>query len=161
MKSVAKRWPAGGCVRDSASFIDMAESLLSRGHHVRFRADGASMSPAIRDGECITVAPLGLLPIRIGDIVLYRHRDGALVHRVVALRSRSGRTVALVPRGDAADLSDTPIAPDRVLGRVVAVERAGLFRYGWARALGGVRRSAHGARTRLAAVYGRSLRGAE
>ena len=161
MKGIALRWPAGGCVRDSASFIDLAQSLLSRGHHVRFRAVGASMSPAIRDGARITVAPLGQLPVRIGDIVLYRHGEGALVHRVVALRSRSGRAVALVPRGDAADLSDAPITPDRVLGRVVAVERAGVFRYGWARALGGARRSVHRARTRLAAIAGWSLRGAE
>lgn len=141
-------------LRDSARFMQVVEELLRHGHSVRFRAHGASMTPAIRDGEVITVAPVGSAEIRIGDVVLYRHGGGALAHRVVRVRSSGGQLVELVPRGDAADLCDAPIAPMRVLGRVVAVERAGVLSRGWSRALGRALRGGRAARAMLASGVG-------
>jgi peptidase S24-like protein len=133
--------PGGRCVRDSARFVETLEELLRRGHHARFRAGGWSMHPAIRDGDVITVAPLGGSPVRIGDVVLYRQGQGAIAHRVVRVRALAGRLVEVVARGDAADACDAPIGPEQVLGLVVAVERnpRGVLRRSWARCVQGVR----------------------
>ena len=53
-------------------FVHVLEALLSGGHPVRFRASGWSMHPTSRNGDAITVVPLGESPIRVGDVLLYR-----------------------------------------------------------------------------------------
>ena len=45
------------CLR-SELFLDLATGLMSRGHRVRFRAEGNSMHPPIRHGEAILVEPV-------------------------------------------------------------------------------------------------------
>jgi hypothetical protein len=142
-------------VRDSRRFIQMLGDLLLRGYPVRFRAEGRSMFPAIRDGQMITVEPIGRRPVRIGDVVLYRHGRAAIAHRVVRVRSSAGGIVELLLRGDAAGACDAPVAPGQVLGRVVAVERAGsavrrgVMSGAWSRILGCVMRGAHAARQKI------------
>jgi hypothetical protein len=152
--------------RDSRRFLETVTSLLRDGQSVRFRAHGWSMFPAIRDGELITVAPLGGAPVGTGDIVLFRHRRGVTAHRVIGLRLSRGRVAGIIARGDAAHSPDEPIAPDHLLGRVVAVERRGrqdsrragrsvLLRSRTAsRALGGALRAGHRVRAALGKFAG-------
>lgn len=148
---------------DSQRFVRTLEEVLRHGHPARFRAKGWSMHPTIRNGETITVAPLGLSPIRVGDVLLYRQGRAAIAHRVVRLRSSSGRPVELVLRGDAADFSDVPIAIEQVLGRVVGVGRLarpvrrGVLGRGWVRASARAIRRARAIRE-LAAVLLRAAR---
>lgn len=153
-------------LRDSRRFVAVMTSLLREGRSVRFRAHGWSMFPAIRDGELITVSPLGGTPLRTGDIVLVRHRRGAVAHRVVALHISRGRVVRIIARGDAARTADAPITAERLLGRVVAVERSGtkvsrrvresrILRGGsLSRALGHVLRAGHRVRTTIGKFAG-------
>jgi signal peptidase I len=112
--------------RDSQQFLETAEELLGRGHLLRFRADGWSMHPTIRYGEVIIVEPLGDSPIRRGDILLYRRPGAAIAHRLIRVTSPVHERAQLVLRGDAADCADPPIEIERVLGRVIAVERGGV-----------------------------------
>lgn len=108
-----------------AAFVDVVSDVLRRGHSVRFRANGASMRPNIREGEVITVAPVQPAQIRRGDVVLYRSSRGVIAHRVVRITRRPDGSVALLPRGDASRTCDEPVEEAAVLGRVVAVERDG------------------------------------
>jgi signal peptidase len=149
--------PSGA--RDSRRFVAALAMLLGEGRSVRFRAHGSSMFPAIRDGELITVAPLAGAPIRTGDIVLFRHRRGAVAHRVVGLRTARGGLVEVIARGDAAHSEDEPIRAERILGRVVAVERTGAAPRAvrgrrLSRALGHALRAGHRARTALHKLAG-------
>ena len=104
---------------DSPRFVQALDDVLRQGHSARFRATGWSMHPAIRNGETITVEPLGESPPRVGDVLLYRQGSGAIAHRVVRVEASAVRPTQLVLRGDAADDCDAPIAIDLVLGRVV------------------------------------------
>jgi signal peptidase I len=147
--------------RDSRRFVAALTLLLREGRSVRFRAHGWSMFPAIRDGELITVAPLGGSPVRTGDIVLFRRRRGAVAHRVVGVQVSHGRVMRILARGDAADSPDAPIAPERLLGRVIAVERSaarGPRRVARSRAMsrasGGVLRAGHRVRAALRKMAG-------
>jgi signal peptidase I len=90
------------CVPDALHFIHVIEALLSGGHSVRLRAPGWSMHPTIRNGEAITVAPLGESPIQVGDVVLYRRGRAAIAHRVIRVQSTAGQAAGFVLRGDAA-----------------------------------------------------------
>ena len=125
---------------------------------MRFRAPGWSMHPTIRDGEAITVAPLGLSPVRVGDVLLYRRGRSAIAHRVIRVRSASGRSAGFVLRGDGADSCDRPVKLAQVLGRVLTIERRGrsvrldFLGSGWSRALGYTLRVARDIRTQTARI---------
>ena len=45
-------------MRDSSLFRALIEEALTAGTVVRFRAEGTSMHPTIRNGEAITIAPV-------------------------------------------------------------------------------------------------------
>jgi signal peptidase I len=100
------------------SFTYLVAELLSLGHSVRFRANGQSMHPTIRDGEIVTVMPITLAKVRLSDIILYRTDRGVVAHRVMAILND-----LFTLRGDSSDCRNELVAADRVLGKVVAVKR--------------------------------------
>jgi signal peptidase I len=103
-------------------FFELAREILSRGQRFRFSARGMSMSPILRDGDVLTIAPISVSLPGMGDIVAFVHSDGArlVVHRVVAVR-RDG----CVTKGDNASERDGIVPYESILGVVVSVERAG------------------------------------
>lgn len=109
----------------TAELAELAHEILGRGAALRLRCHGLSMSPFIRDGQVLTVAPAGAATIRLGDVILYRTAAGPLLaHRVLA-RGRGHRGPVLRVRGDASCGPCDEVAADQVLGRVVRAERGG------------------------------------
>ena len=98
-------------------FTATCTALLLGGQEVRFRATGRSMAPAILDGDAVTVSPAEPGAIRPGEVILYQGARGLLAHRVIA-RLADG---SLRLRGDAIGSEVEVVAPDRILGRVAAV----------------------------------------
>jgi len=111
-------------MRDSGLFAEVMEQALTSGTLVRFRAEGSSMHPTIRDGEVITAAPVAVSDVVRGDIVLCRHGGRVLAHRVVAIGAR-GRDTHFALRGDGHAAADELIGADAIVARIVAVERGG------------------------------------
>ncbi len=87
---------------------------------------GQSMAGTFRPGDYLTLEPVAMTDIRLGDIVAYRgshHDDDAetLVHRVVGIVPG-----ALVVRGDSNPCPDAAlVTADNLMGRVTHVERCG------------------------------------
>jgi len=104
-------------------FPETIAELLSRGYRVRFKAEGKSMQPTIRDGESITVQPMEPSDVKRGDIILYRSGGAVIAHRVEEIAWNGSRIAFFILRGDASSSPDQPVRPERVLGRVVSVER--------------------------------------
>ena len=101
--------------------------ILLRGQTFRLRVAGRSMSPALWNGDQITVEPASPESLQEGDIILF-HQCGQLIcHRVVAIQD-SGAGPRLITKGDAETGCREVTQPDQVLGRVVAVTR----RWPWA-----------------------------
>jgi hypothetical protein len=92
--------------------------LLRAGVGARFTAAGHSMTPAIRTGDRLTVEPLGAAAPRLGEVVAGESGGRLVVHRLVGWDH--GRAVL---RGDCGPMSDPPVAPEGLLGRVVRIER--------------------------------------
>ena len=110
---------------ETPDFLEQARQLLSRSLPVELRMSGSTMSPAIEDGDIITLEPFTDESVKQGDIVLYQSRmDTAVIHRVIRLE-RSSSERCIVTRGDAASHNDWPVPLHRILGRVKRVERAG------------------------------------
>ncbi|HVV15936.1 MAG TPA: hypothetical protein VHH90_01935 [Polyangia bacterium] len=106
------------------AFAVLAQDLLDSGLHVRFRAAGRSMAPAVNDGDILTVAPVAPDRVAIGDVVLCETWRGPIAHRVVAIGA-TGAGRRFVLRGDCSLEDDRPIEAARLRGRLVAVDRNG------------------------------------
>ncbi len=112
-------------VNKSRIFTEASHELLKLGYAVRFRAGGQSMFPTIKDGEMITVEPVATDEIKRGDIVLYRFKRGVIAHRVVSIEKQAGSGHRFILRGDSSAMCDAPVEAEKVLGRVISVEREG------------------------------------
>jgi signal peptidase I len=105
-----------------------AEVLRSR-WGLQLRVRGASMLPTLWPGDLLTIQSASFDQVQSGDVVLYQHEERFfVVHRVVSkARSRDNEPEwFLIARGDCMSMPDAPIRPDRVLGKVTSIERAGL-----------------------------------
>jgi phage repressor protein C with HTH and peptisase S24 domain len=104
------------------ALADLMRAVLSKGKPLRFRAKGPSMAPFIKDGDAVTVRPLGGARPRTGDIAAYLHpvtgRVG--IHRIV--REKSGQFSL---KGDNLSGGDGTLSLGQILGIVCRVERAG------------------------------------
>jgi signal peptidase I len=110
---------------ETPDFLEQARVLLSKRLPIVLRMSGASMRPAIEDGDLVTVEPFEEESVRAGDVILYHSvRDTAVIHRVVRIDRSQSETV-VITRGDASSQNDIPVQFHRVLGRVRTVERAG------------------------------------
>jgi len=111
---------------DRLDLTDLLEisDLLLRSGSFRFHVAGWSMSPALRRGDQLTIAPVSWEQLRVGDLLLYHHRGRLVCHRLVAFDG-TGPARRIITKGDATADYDPPLQPDQVLGKVVHVRRSG------------------------------------
>lgn len=101
--------------------LALSADVLAQGGLFRFQACGGSMRPAIQDGDLLTLAPVSSDALAVGDVVLYRDdSDRPVVHRLIA---RQQDPPLLTIRGDAQTGPGERVPPDRVIGRVIDVQR--------------------------------------
>lgn len=99
-------------------FEPTLRALLAAGHSARFRVEGDSMHPTIRNGEYVKVVPCPVTNLRRGDVILATTGRGLTAHRIVRISAR-----AIVTRGDHSLRVDPPVDPASVLGRITEVEQ--------------------------------------
>jgi hypothetical protein len=100
--------------------MELIEAVHEKGASFRFQARGYSMTPAIRDGDFITISPLrDFIPGR-GDVLAFRHSNGLqlLVHRV--LKKNKNRFLI---KGDNCPEADGWVPLENILGLITRVER--------------------------------------
>jgi len=102
-------------------FAELMTAVLEKGKSFRFQAAGASMSPFIRDGDILTIAPVAP-GIRLGEVVAFRQpeTERLAVHRVVA----RGKARFLI-RGDNSSQADGWVGVEQILGHVRRIEHQG------------------------------------
>lgn len=127
MKSRAPdRTPFSVCVGELSlpgpALLELLHAVLGRGRAFRFQATGSSMSPCIRDGDLIQVAPVSRAGPRLGQVVacVLPGRRGPVVHRVIGRRG-----ARFLTKGDNACRADGLLARSLILGVVTRVERNG------------------------------------
>jgi signal peptidase I len=111
-------------MRHASLFGAVIETALTAGNTVRFRAEGTSMYPTIRDGEAITIAAISTNDVVRGDVLLCRHETRMLAHRVVSVTTR-GIDRFFELRGDSKAGCDMLVSADAVVGRIIGVRRNG------------------------------------
>lgn len=106
-----------------AALIELMRAVHAKGLPFRFRADGYSMTPFIRSGDVVTVAPLASHVPRTGDVVAFIHPGMKLLclHRVVSARGDG----FFIQGDNLIEQPDGVVSRKAILGRVTGVERAG------------------------------------
>lgn len=103
------------------AFAELMEAVLEKNVPLRFSASGSSMTPFIRDGDAITVAP-SPLRLRPGDVVAFVNvrSNQLMVHRIIHA-SPAGYLI----KGDNNSVPDGLMPASSIIGRVVRVVRRG------------------------------------
>ena len=106
---------------DGESLLFLMQEVLSKGASFRFRAKGWSMTPFIRDGDVVTVAPSAKVRPSVGKVVAFVQPDtGRLViHRVIG---RQG-SAFLIQGDNASGHPDGFVYVPAILGCVTQVVR--------------------------------------
>jgi signal peptidase I len=114
--------PDDGISLSAPVIMELIEAVHEKGASFRFQARGYSMTPAIRDGDVITVSPLNDLMPRRGDVVAFRHPDRPqmLVHRVLHAQGKK-----YFIKGDNCPDADGWVPAENILGLITVVERQG------------------------------------
>jgi hypothetical protein len=100
----------------------LMRGVLSKGVCFRFRSKGFSMSPFIKDGDVLTIAPMKGSAPGFGDVVVFTHPNTGklIIHRII------GKSVgSYLSKGDNSPEEDGLISRAAILGRVAKVERDG------------------------------------
>ncbi len=107
--------------RDTLSLSDLPVSveLAELGGTWSLHIASWSMFPTLLKGDIVEIAPAG--EVTVGDIVVYRHREGLICHRVVQV----GPGSRLRTRGDRCAGDGERTSRDHVIGVVCAVSRRG------------------------------------
>ncbi len=103
----------------SRLFEAISRELLLEGNGIRFQARGASMSPAICDGEMVHVKSVPLAELRQGDIVLVKGEIGFRLHRLVVADAEQD---VFITRGDCGQQDDPAVSGEEVVGIALAKE---------------------------------------
>lgn len=61
---------------------------LKNGEAVSFRPRGNSMSPIIQSGDLVTVAPVNVDTLKVGDVVLCKVRGSQYLHLIKGIRGK-------------------------------------------------------------------------
>ncbi len=99
---------------------DLIADIARNQGQVQLKVAGASMVPALWPGDLVTVRRSDLSELRPGSIVVFRHNERLVVHRL--MRWVGG---CIVARGDARPCCDQPVRASEVIGRVESILRNG------------------------------------
>lgn len=107
------------------TFLTISRELFEQGKSVRFKVQGWSMRPFVRNGDLVTVSPVENSPVKMGDVVFYSTGENkVIVHRVVGKYEKNNKANMLI-KGDACFGLPDRVDSTNVLGKVVAIERNG------------------------------------
>ena len=90
--------------------------LLKQQIPIRIPVFGYSMVPFLWPGYMAEIKPAAIEELKKGDVVLFKHGENLVLHRVLRLRG----TEFVVCKGDARIKSDGEVLADAILGRLSA-----------------------------------------
>lgn len=102
------------------------EILLDRAGRSVLRVASGSMRPCLEEGDRIHIESVPARSLMPGDVVVYDSESaGLVVHRLIWRDRPLGQPTRIYTKGDALDTMDRSVTVDRVIGRVVSIDRGG------------------------------------
>lgn len=104
------------------ALFEAVSQLLDEGYDAEFTVTGNSMLPLLCHGRDSVVLRRPDSPLRRGDIILCKAKQGFLLHRVMKTKKDAVRTA-----GDHNCYLDEYVSSQDVLGRVIGFTRKGKY----------------------------------
>jgi len=105
----------------------LIREVLDRGELFTMSVRGSSMSPSIRDRDQVTIVKADPGNMEKNDIVLYSRPDGQLIiHRIYEIKDKNG-TIVYTISADASQKCQECIPAGQIIGKVIAIKRAGFL----------------------------------
>jgi signal peptidase I len=102
---------------------DLILGELGNGKQITLRVSGKSMHPLIRHGDSIRIVKCAPGLLAIGDIITFKKKGIYFTHRVL-WKTKKGNRITLITKGDNEINTDSPVSPNHILGKAVAIGRA-------------------------------------
>lgn len=107
---------------DTETFLSIYAELIEQGQQVSLTVTGGSMTPFLGDKRDKVLLQKQDIPLKRGDIALFKRRSGyVILHRVCRI-DRDGNYYFV---GDAQQNIEGPIEPQQILGKAVKAWRKG------------------------------------
>ena len=103
---------------------DLICDHLRAGRSLCFTMSTSSMRPALAPGDKVLVSAALPDELRPGDIVVRKVANARIAHRLIGSYT-SGNEIHLITKGDNALKADDPWQATQLVGKVIAIERAG------------------------------------
>jgi signal peptidase len=100
----------------------LRKEIISQGRSVQIVASGYSMYPFLRKGDLLTVEPVPMETIKLGDIVVFESEEKWIAHRVIRIRNGAGGLEFLL-RGDTCTAFDPVVNVRNYIGYISSYER--------------------------------------
>lgn len=111
---------------DPALLADLLREAMNQGKHPFLTVVSNSMSPLIRRGDQIQLAPATAEQLQPGDIIVYFGPANLITHRYWGFLLDQGQT-QLITRGDRPQHFDKPFSPTSLVGQVIGRRRKRRF----------------------------------
>ena len=109
----------------TAGALQIVGDLLNQvGETYYIPLHGNSMFPLLRDGDQVLVTPFEDYA-QAGDIVVFQRDHEWLAHRVLRVERGGLNHLRLYTKGDHISRIDAPLSAELLVGKVLAVRRAG------------------------------------
>ena len=107
----------------SENLLKLMQDVLTKGAFFQFRVKGLSMTPFIKDGDLITIAPLSIDKPAIGKVVAFVHPESGhlVIHRIIGKQGSD----FLIQGDNVSGQPDGLISTENIFGCVNRVERNG------------------------------------
>ena len=96
---------------------ELRKEAIKNGHAVQTLASGYSMFPFLRKGDLLTVEPVSMDKIKLGDIVVFESKEKWIAHRVINIRGNTEGLEFLL-RGDTCIEFDPAVDKENYIGSV-------------------------------------------
>lgn len=105
------------------------EEILMKGADLRVKVTGKSMAPFLNHGKVVRIRKVSGESLIPGDLIFFKTAYGApVLHRIMAKKRLPENRIRYVTKGDALYKYDVPVMDDRILGKVVLIEKSGRHR---------------------------------
>lgn len=108
------------------SMVKIIEEIHDKKMDVRFKANGNSMTPAIKNGDIITLSPVGDSRPGPGEVSAYRrgYDNELIIHRIIKVSDEKYSI-----RGDNSNFTHQDINVNEIIGVVTGIERNGRSKF--------------------------------
>ncbi|MBA4374504.1 MAG: signal peptidase I [Thermodesulfovibrio sp.] len=103
--------------------VKLFEDVLVSGADLRIRVTGRSMKPFLKGGEILTIRRVPCSSLRKGDLILFDCQGSLILHRIIKKCYSEAGTLSFQTQGDARQAADGPVHKDKVLGKVLLIEK--------------------------------------